>query len=321
VKLELGQPEQALSDLRWLKRQGYQGNLDFEFGRAQQALKNNKSAQSYFKRVLGKNREHLEALRAMGSLMYADRKVAEAKQYYENALAVNSRDPLTRYELGKIALSERHPSEAVEHMRIATEVKKQDPKLQYWYGRSLEAQGDANSTNNIREAYENASTLLNKAEETPPELCDVHYRVGLVHSQKPKELNLALEDFSRASKCAPKRPDVWTRLAESYEKLGDREQMMKHYQRALQQNKSHVPALLGTARHYLNQIPPKTQAAKRTLRRVLKRDKKNAEAHFQFCKLLQGKSRRKAKRYCKRYLRLAPKGKYAELAKEVIRSY
>ena len=163
--------------------------------------------------------------------------------------------------------------------------------------------------------------MLNQAKETPPELCDVHYRVGLVHSKKPQELNLALEDFSRASQCAPTRPDVWTRLAESYEKLGDRQQMMKHYKRALKQNRNYIPALLGTARHHLNEIPPKTKEAKRALKRVLKRNRKNAEAHFQLCKLMQGTSRRKAKRYCQRYLKLAPKGKYVELAKEVIRSF
>jgi tetratricopeptide (TPR) repeat protein len=322
VKLELGQAKDAITDLRWLKQQGYRGNLDFEFGRAQQALGRNQSAQRYFKRVLAKDREHLEALRALGSLMQADNKTIEAKRYYEDALAVNSRDPLTRYELGRISLSEKNVSEAVQHMRIATEVKEQDPKLQYWYGRALEAKGDKNSANNIRDAYEKAAVILNQSEETPPELCDVHYRVGLVHSQKNKEqLNDALEDFERASKCAPTRPDVWTRLAESYEKVSDREQMMKNYKRALKQNRNYIPALLGTVRHYLNQTPRKEREAKRALNRILKRNKNNAEAHFHLCKLMQGTSRRKAKRSCQKYLKLAPKGKYVELAKEMIRTF
>ena len=81
---------------------------------------------------------------------------------------------------------------------------------------------------------------------TPRELCDVHYRVGIVHSQQAKELSVALEDFTKASKCAPKRADVWTELAGVYRKLGDEAAVMKHYVPALKQTQD-ISAIIGTA--------------------------------------------------------------------------
>ena len=320
VSLELNQAKTALQDLEWLKRQGYQGDLNFELGQTQQALGQNKLAKGHFSKVLDQDRENLDALRAMGKLMQGERNIPSAKRYYEQALAVNSRDPLTLYELGRLALDEKKPRDAVRRLRIAAESRRQDPKLQYWYGRALEAEGNKRSANYVREAYEGASALLREAKETPTELCDVHYRVGLVHSKRPEELNSALEDFSRASRCVPQRPEVWTRLAESYERLGDRAEVMKNYKRALKQNRNHIPALLGKAKQHLSEIPPQRKQALKTLKRVLRLNRRNAEAYFHMCKLTQSSSRRRAKKHCKRYLKLAPRGKYAEIEREIIRS-
>ena len=252
--------------------------------------------------------------------MKSQKRLPEAKRFYEQAIAVNSRDPQARYELGRIALESNQPTQAVDHLRIASETKQQDPKLQYWYGRALETQGDQKSKSEIRKAYEGAAALLAQGEKTPASLCDVHYRVGLVHTQDPNELSLALTDFQRASECAPQRPDVWSQLAETYHKFGDRQQELKNYEQALRMNRNHVPSLLGVAQLYLSDIPPKTKKAKKALKRVLKRERKNPEAHFRMCSLLQSSSRRKAKSYCKRYLKLAPKGEFADFAKEIIRS-
>ena len=91
--LALGDPKSALEDLEWLERQGYLGDLSFEFGRAQQALGRPQEAQRYYEKVLDQDREHLDALRSMGSIMQSSKDVPRAKQHYEQALAV---DPRTR---------------------------------------------------------------------------------------------------------------------------------------------------------------------------------------------------------------------------------
>ena len=259
ASLALKNPEAALEDLEWLKQQGYYGDLNFEFGRAQQSLGELKEAQNYYQKVLDQNREHLDALRSMGMVMESMKKKAKAKQYYEQALAVNPRDADTRFSMGKLLLKQKNTREAVENLKAAAEIKQQDPKLHYWHGRALEANGDQLDSNELRDAYENAALLI-KDDQTPsPEVCDIHYRVGRIHSQQNKELSLALEDFTRASKCAPKRADVWSSLAGIYRKLGDQKAVMKHFKTALKNNPNYTPALIGTAREYLNQIPPQTK--------------------------------------------------------------
>ena len=320
ARLELGNPEGALKDLQRLKQQGYTGDLSFELGRAQQALGKYPEAQKYFQQVLDQDRENIDALRAMGSLMKSQNKRAEAQRFYEQAIAVSSRDPQARYELGRLALEANNPDRAILHLRIASETKQQDPTLQYWYGRALEAQGDTKNASEIRDAYERAAALIERIEETPPDQCDIHYRVGIVHSRQSRELSLALNNFTRATKCAPKRPDTWSKLAETYQKLGNRDEVMKHYKQALKLDPSYVPALLGMTREYLSSVPPKTALAKKSLDQILKRDKKNPEAHYHMCTLMQSTSRRKAKSYCQQYLKLAPQGEFADVASEIIRS-
>jgi hypothetical protein len=95
---------------------------------------------------------------------------------------------------------------------------------------------------------------------------------------------------------------------------------MKHYRTALKNNPRYIPAIIGTAREYLNQTPAKTKQAQRALNRVLKLNKRHPEATYRLCTLHQSRSRRKAKRYCKRYLKLAPQGEFVESAREIIRS-
>ena len=318
--LSLDAPQEALSDLEWLERQGYLGDLSFEFGQAQQALGRPKEAQQYYEKVLDQDREHLDALRSMGSIMQASKEVPKAKQYYEQALAVDPRDSETRFALGKLLLNQKDAGMAVEHLRVASEIKPQDPKFHYWHGRALQSNGEEIRSDSLRTAYESAALLINQAQGDPGELCDVHYRVGLVHSQQAKELSVALDDFTKASKCAPKRADVWTKLAGVYRKLGDQAAVMKHYETALKQNPKYIPAIIGTAREYLNQIPPQTKLAQRALDQVIKLNKNHPEATYRLCTLYQSSARRKAKSYCQRYLKLDPKGEFVESAKEIIRS-
>ena len=318
--LALNSPEKAIKDLNWLKNQKYHGDLNFEFGQAQQSLGKLEEAKDYYKKVLDQDREHLDALRSMGMIMQSTKKNSKAKQYYDEALAVNPRDSETRFAMGKLLLGEKENKKAIEQFRIASEVKQQDPKLHYWYGRALEANGDQKGSAVLRSAYESAAMLIKEGEQTSPELCDIHFRVGVIHSQQPKELSLALDDFTKATQCAPKRPDVWSHLAGVYKKIGDQKSVMKHYRTALKNNPKHIPALIGTAREYLNQTPPRVKSAKRALDRILKSNKRYPEAYYRYCTLYQPTSRRKAKRYCRRYLKLEPKGEFAESAREIVRS-
>ncbi|MAD61414.1 MAG: hypothetical protein CMH49_07880, partial [Myxococcales bacterium] len=320
ASLALKKPEEALKDLEWLKQQGYYGDLSFEFGRAQQSLGELKEAQGYYQKVLDQNREHLDALRSMGMVMESMKKKAKARQYYEQALAVNPRDADTRFSMGKLLLKQKATQEAVENLRVAAEIKQQDPKLHYWHGRALEANGDQLSSDELRNAYESAALLIKKDQEKSSDICDIHYRVGRIHSQQNKELSLALDDFTRASKCAPKRADVWSSLAGVYRKLGDQKAVMKHFKTALKNNSNYTPALIGTAREYLNQMPPQTKKARRALDKILRKNKRHPEALYRYCTLYQPISRRKAKRYCQRYLKVKPKGEFAESAREIVRS-
>ncbi len=320
ASLALKQPQEALKDLRWLKQQGYYGDLNFEFGRAQQSLGELKEAQGYYQKVLDQDREHLDALRSMGMVMESMKDKAKAKQYYEQALAVNPRDADTRFAMGKLLLKQKNAQEAVENLKVAAEIKQQDPKLHYWHGRALEANGDQLDSSELRNAYESAALLIKDGQDSNPDVCDIHYRVGRIHSQQNKELSLALEDFTKASKCAPKRADVWSNLASLYRKLGDQKAVMKHFKKALKHNPNYTPALIGTAREYLNQIPPQTKLARKALDKILKKNRRHPEALYRYCTLYQPLSRRKAKKYCKSYLKVQPKGEFAESAREIVRS-
>ena len=321
AELSLGMPQEALSDLQRLEREAdYRGKLDFELGKAKQALGKDKEAQVHFEKILRADRNHLEALRSMGELMKKSGKVSDAKQYFEQALSLNQRDPQTRYELGRLSLKAGEKTQAIDHLKLASEARPQNPQMQYWYARALEANNSKKSQAMIRNAYENAAALIQEEGKFDPSLCDAHYRVGMVHRRDVKDLSLALNDFKRASDCAPKRPEVWYELARVHNDLGDHDNAKSYYQKALKNNRRYSPALVGLAIEQLRAIPPKTKTAIKTLKRAIKYNASETDAYFHLCKIYQSRSKRIASRYCKQYLKKAPKGHHLKSAQDILRS-
>jgi tetratricopeptide (TPR) repeat protein len=319
--IKLGDPQQALRDLTLLSSEpAFRDTLDFELGEAKMALKRDEEAQAHFKTVLARHPQHLEAHRAMGQLHARAQRDAQAKDSFEQALALNPRDPTTRYELGRLSLKTGEAKAAVEHLRVTATAKLQDPDAQYWFARALEATEEPQSVEEALSVYEGAARLLReRSSDTPKPLCDVHFRVGRLHARSARQLNLALEDFTRASQCDPSRADIWTELASQYERLGDQKRASGFYQDALKRDRGFAPALVGLARDALRARPTQRKRAERYLKRALKRDPKLAEAHYQLCKLYQG-SRAKARAACKAYLRVSPEGKFAREVKEILQA-
>jgi len=284
------------------------------------ALKRDQEARSHFDKVLKREPSNLQALRAMGQLYERAGNDAQAKRSLEQALAVNTRDAVTRYELGRLSLKTDANNEAIDHLRIAAEAKLQDPQVQYWFGRALERSDDRKVASEARSIYENTARLIQELKEVPKELCDVHYRVGKLHSQNASELSRALDDFMRASECDPSRADIWTELATQYDRLGDQKQALSYYNDALKRDRAYAPALLGVARAHLRARPPQTSKALKIFERVIKRSPKLPEPHYQLCKIYQFKSRKRAQKSCRAYLQRAPQGEFAREVREILKS-
>ena len=66
--------------------------------------------------------------------------------------------------------------------------------------------------------------------------------------------------------------------------------------------------------------PPNLKRAETLLKKAIRYNRTLGEPHYHLCAIHQGRSRSVARKHCKKYIKLDPKGAFAENAKEIIQA-
>ena len=320
VLLAQSKPKKALAQFESLAgRPDFHGMLDVELGQAKQALGDVDGALANFEKALKRDGKNERVLLAAGIAYFAKKDYEQARTLLKRA---HERDidlsPALYYQ-GRADFAEGMHESAGNFFKRALEEEKSNFEYRYWLARSLEASKTAAGDRAARLEYNLVANAVDKDKRLLKTLCDVYYRRGRMRMYELTLWNAAKADLKRAVKCGADGADTYVALGQLSLNGGDRVQAAAQYKLAIAKDGKHAQAHMALALLSLNDR--KTRATGiRYLEKAAELDPTLADPHYRLCAIYKDKSRAKARKHCKTYLKLAPDGGMARDAKDLLRN-
>jgi len=142
----------------------HDGEAQYQIGLIQQSRRRYSEAIGRFNAAVAIDRGETDAHFQLGRIAFAQKRFADALGHFEKVLALDEKHCQSeiRRELGATLLDLGRPQDARNELTIYVERRPYDPQGLYYYGRALEALGDASGT---REAY---GRTVEAARTAPP---------------------------------------------------------------------------------------------------------------------------------------------------------
>ncbi len=318
VLLDLGENAKALAEFEKLsQRVDFYENLDFEMGKALYRLGRLEEALTHFKAALPIHPDLSELQLLLGATLFDLGQGEEASPFLQKAEQLDSSHKETHYYLGRIALNAGMNDQALQRLRLAHDADKGNYVYRYWLGRALEANGGPEAMKSARQEYDVVANACHQDFALTEHVCDVLFRRGSMRMNQRKEWAGARKDFTLAAKCDTTNPQIYLKLGELSEFEADLPTAIQHYSSAIKvaPDLGEAYAARGNAYSMLEKI----REARSDLLQAIKLSPELPEPYYQLCAALREKSLSEAKKYCRKYLELAPKGRNAEDAQDILR--
>ena len=135
-----------------------------------------------------------------------------------------------------------------------------------------------------------------------------------------REWRPAVLEFTRYLKCNPKSAPAYLYRGQLKEKLGELDDAIKDFRKAVKLKPRYAEAYAANAYTQLRQPRPNEKKVQALLNKAIRFDKALAYPHYLLCNLVKDRNKGAARKHCQSYLKLAPKGEYADMAKDLLRS-
>ncbi len=311
----------ALEELEHLAaRPDFHIELEFDFGRAKQALGRLDEAIEHYAKALEKTPEDPAVLLGAGSAHFEKGNFDEARGLLDRAIAADSKRLAAHYYLGRVAYAQARFGAAIQHIKQALEMDKRNYTYRYWLGRALEAAGEPAQLAAARQEYDTVANQAIEDKHLAKALCDVFVRRGRMQMARFAEWQGAIDDFGRAIACDGDNAEAWFLRGKMKLETNDANGAIRDLSRATKIAPEMGKAYALSAAAHLRKRPPNMKQAEQLSRQAIRYDDTLAEPHYTLCTRLKERSKATARKHCERYIELAPNGDNAPIARDLLRS-
>ena len=321
VLLAQEKAEAALAELDHLAaRPDFHEPLDFDFGRARQALGRIDEALADYDKALARDPNDPAVLFAAGSARFEKQEYDRARELLDQAITHDSKRVDAHHYLGRVAYAQGRFDEAIQHLKQALELDKRNQPYRYWLGRALEAAGEPARLAAARLEYDAVAIAANQDPALAKALCDVFLRRGKMQMSRFAEWQGAIDDFGRAIACDGKTAEPYFLRGQMRDRTNDLDGAIADFAAAIKREPKLAAAYAASASVHLRQRPVDLRKIENLSKQALRYDETLPEPHYTLCTLLKERSAATARRHCERYLVLAPDGDNAPIARDLLRS-
>ncbi|MCH2199599.1 MAG: tetratricopeptide repeat protein [Flavobacteriales bacterium] len=165
-----------------------------------------------------------------------------AASSYQTAIEVDPEYYDAYIEIGLLYASAKSDL-AIEYYRTATEIKPQSIEAKYNLAYYLQSSGDRDA-NRYTQAFKQYKEIL----EIDPEFVPAYYNQGYIHLEYFQHYDSAITFFDQAADIYPAYYQAYYNRGLCYESLGNKQEALADYNRALSMQPDYTPAALAKGR-------------------------------------------------------------------------
>jgi tetratricopeptide (TPR) repeat protein len=274
----------------------------------------------HFADALKRELKNIDYLKHAGMTYFAVNNLKKSEGVLSEVIGLDPKNIDAHYHLGLIHFRGDKLNQAIQSFQKVLDRNKQHTRARYWKARALEAVGQPRQLKAARGEYDMVSAALKKDPKLETELCDAYWRRGLMQSQRFAEWNDADVELTRFLKCSPQSSSAWLARGDLRANLGKLDAAINDFKKAAKLKPKMGLAYAKNAETQMRKPKYNEKNVQALLQRAVRFEPKLARPHYVLCNMIKERNPAQARRHCRTYLKLAPKGDNADEAQLLLRS-